>query len=177
MPLLYATDGTSGLNVYDLSQPAAPAKVGSWAGRLADVVVVANAAGRRVYAATEYWFVAATAPRIVELDATNLGAISELGRRSPDGRNYASGPTWRLQGMTLAGDRLVVTHSHGGVGVLDRANLAGTPLATSTDLGDTAHAGAEHPTIAPYAMDVEAADDVLVASDATTGVLSTFRVG
>ena len=61
VPLLYATNGQTGLDVYDMSQPETPEKVGSWTGTgLADVEVHATKSGRTVFAASEYWFDSST---------------------------------------------------------------------------------------------------------------------
>ena len=174
-PLLYVTTGETGLQVFDFSDPAEPVLLGSWAtAGLADVEVSATAEGRTVYAATEYWFTASTAPRIVELDATNLGAITERRRFSPGEPDYPSGVSWRLQGIELSEGLLYVAHSHAGVGVIDTCCASAPPRGSTTDLGD-GNTGGEFPNVAPYAMDVEVSGGVAFVSDASTGSLSAFR--
>lgn len=175
IPLLYVTTGMTGLQVFDLSDPASPSLLGAWsAAGLADIEVAATPSGRTVYAATEYWFTAATAPRIVELDATDLGQITERRRFSPGEPDYVSGVNWRIQGIELAEGRLYVAHSHAGLGVLDTCCLLDPPRGATTDLGDGNTAG-EFKTISPYAMDVEVSGGTVFVSDASTGTLSAFR--
>ncbi len=143
--------GRTGLDVYDFSSPAAPKKLGSWGGQgLADIEVRATATGRTIYAATEYWFDDKRLPRLIELDATNLAAIVERSRTSPGQPALPAG-------------------------VLDACCAAGAPSAATTDLGD-GNTGGEFRAIAPYAMDVEVAGDVIYATDAATGTLTTFRL-
>jgi hypothetical protein len=176
-PLLYVTTGRTGLQVFDFSNPSQPVLLGSWsASGLADIEVDATAEGRTVYAATEYWFATSTVPRIIELDATDLGAIRENLRFSAGEPAYPSGVNWRVQGIELADGRLYVAHSHAGLGVLSTCCLQDPPPATTTDLGSGNTAG-EFRTISPYAMDVELlAGGELVVSDASTGTLSLFRL-
>ena len=174
-PLLYVSTGETGLQVFDLTVPQGPVLLGSWddAG-LADIEVESSVEGRTVYAATEYWFAANTPPRIVELDATDLGAIVERRRFSPAEPDYPFGVPWRIQGIEISEDELYVAHSHGGLGVLDTCCLQEAPLAVTTDLGP-GNSGGEFPTLSPYAMDVEAlSGGVFLVSDAATGTLSAF---
>lgn len=176
IPLLYVTTGETGLDVFDFSTPERPVKLGSWATEgLADIEVTATPEGRTVYGATEYWFNRQSLPRIVELDATNLSMIGVRQRFSPGEPDYPAGVNWRVQGIELADGLLYVAHSHAGLGVLDTCCLTTAPRAATTDLGD-GNTGGELRSIAPYAMDVEIAGDVVLVSDASTGVLSTFRL-
>ncbi|MDP9405980.1 MAG: hypothetical protein M3O86_05170, partial [Actinomycetota bacterium] len=176
IPLLYVATGRTGLEIYDFTAPASPRKLGAWSGTgLADIAVRATATGRTVYAATEYWFDDKRLPRLVELDATNLAAITERARTSPAQPALPAGVPWRVQGLDLVGEQLYVAHSHAGLGVLDACCATATPRATTTDLGEGNTAG-EFRTIAPYAMDVEVAGDVVYVSDAATGTLTTFRL-
>lgn len=180
VPLLYASNGTVGLDVFNIANPAQPVKLGSWTvDGLADIELRATAESRTVYAATEYWFDKATKPRVVELDATNLAAIVERRRVSPADPDYSSSAIgWQIQGIELAGDNLYITHAHGGVGVLPTSALDGQVMASTTDLGDP-NTGGEFKSAAtsPYAMDVEVSGDAIYVSDASTGTLSTFRLG
>ena len=176
-PLLYVTTGETGLQVFDFSDPASPVLLGVWAtSGLADFEVDATASGRTVYAATEYWFTPSTPPRIVVLNATNLGAIGERERFSPGTPDYASGVSWRLQGIELSGGLLYVAHSHGGVGVIDTCCLGAEPRGSSNDLGD-GNTGGEFPSGSnhPYAMDLEVSGGVVWVTDAATGTLSAFE--
>jgi hypothetical protein len=179
VPLLYVTTGKTGIDVYDFSAPESPKKLGSWAtSGLADFAVKTTDTGRTIYAATEYWFATQTKPRIVELDATNLGAITERRRYSPGATSVtATGGSklWQVQGLTLAGDLLYVAHSHAGLAVMETCCPGAGLRASTTDLGD-ANPGGEFTASAPYAMDVEVAGDVAYVTDAATGTLSTFRV-
>jgi hypothetical protein len=176
VPLLYVTTGETGLDVFDFSTPERPVKLGSWATEgLADLEVAASAEGRTVYAATEYWFNRQSLPRVVVLDASDLSRITQTQRFSPGEPDYPAGVNWRVQGIELADGKLFVAHSHAGLGVLDACCLAEPPRAATTDLGD-ANTGGELRSIAPYAMDVELANDAVLVSDASTGTLSTFRL-
>ncbi|MDQ3977258.1 MAG: hypothetical protein M3264_12105, partial [Thermoproteota archaeon] len=113
VPLLYTSDGGTGLNVYDLSTPERPELLGSWADTgLAEIEVRATKTSRTVYAASEYWFDKAAKPEIFVLDATKLDAIAEkrriaLGLPAEDG--------FRVQGMSLTKTRLMVAHSQTGL--------------------------------------------------------------
>jgi hypothetical protein len=179
VPLLYVTTGKTGIDVFDFSAPESPRKLGSWAtSGLADFAVAATPTGRTIYAATEYWFTSQTKPRVVELDATNLGAITERRRFSP-GPNAITAPLgsklWQVQGLTLVGDLLYVAHSHAGLAVMETCCVGTGLRASTTDLGD-ANTGGEFKASAPYAMDVEVVGDVVFVTDAATGMLATFRV-
>lgn len=176
IPLLYVSTGRTGLDVFDFSTPAAPEKLGSWSAEgLADIEVRATPEGRRVYAATEYWFTKSRLPRIIELDATNLAAITEVARVSPSPGAYKAHDQYRVQGMSLVGDLLYVAHSHAGLGVLEGCCAAPFVRASTTDLGEGNTAG-EYRKIAPHAMDVAVSGDVVFVTDASTGTLSTFRL-
>lgn len=176
VPLLYVATGETGLDVFDLSSPESPERVGSWStAGLADIEVVATGESRTVYAATEYWFGRQTPPRIIELDATDLSSITEGHRFTPGEPDYPAGVSWRVQGIEVADGKLYVAHSHGGLGVLDTCCLGQPPVASTTDLGE-GNTGGEFRSISPYAMDVEVAGDVILVSDASTGTLSTFRL-
>lgn len=175
-PLLYVSTGRTGLQVFDFSTPERPVLLGAWddAG-LADIAIHSTADGRTVYAATEYWFAATTPPRLIELDATDLGAIAERQRFSAGDPAYGGGVPWRLQGIAHSEGRLYVAHSHAGLGVLETCCLQEPPVAATTDLG-AGNTGGEFRTLSPYAMDVEPlANDLLLVSDASTGTLSVFR--
>lgn len=172
-PLMYVTTGQTGLQIYDLSNAAAPEVIGTWEEvGLAEVEVLSTKKQRLVYAATEYWFDKSVEPRVVVLDATDLGGIKEVA--SFDLR-YAADPQdrHRVQGMDIRGSRLYVAHSTVGVVVfptdpnrpiVDRWNLPpGEPTEKAVTLGT------------PYAYDVEAVGNRMYVTDATSGQLSVFR--
>lgn len=168
VPLLYATTGRTGLDVYDISTPELPRKVASWdqAG-LADVEVIATKRKRIVYAATEYWFDGSAAPEVRRLDATRLDSIRSTGRLAA---GFAPEDTWRVQGIELAGGDLFAAHSHAGLvgfsrdGAVKAAGDAAAPV--------NPNAGAR---TSPYAMDVEARGGLLYVTDAATGTLTVWR--
>jgi hypothetical protein len=176
VPILYVSTGETGLDVFDFSTPERPVKLASWPTEgLADIEVVATAEGRTVYVATEYWFNKQLPPRVVVLDATDLSKITERLRFSPGEPDYPGGVNWRLEGIEVADGLLYVAHSHAGLGVLDTCCLTELPRASTTDLGE-GNTGGEFRSIAPYAMDVELSGNVILASDASTGTFSTFRL-
>lgn len=168
VPVLYATSGTTGLQVYDLSTPDQPALLGSWGeAGLAEVEVVRTKGARTVYAATEYWFDESLKPEVVVLDAKDLGAIAE---RKRIGLNVPAMEEYRVQGMAISKGRLYVAHSRLGLVAFDRAghtvayvNEFGTRNEGSTELGE------------PYTFDVDAAKGLLYVTDAATGTLTLVR--
>lgn len=170
VPLLYATSGTTGLQVYDLSTPEQPALLGSWGETgLAEVEVVRTKGARTVYAATEYWFNESLEPEVIVLDATDLGKISE---RKRIGLNVGATEEFRVQGMTTDKGRLYVAHSNVGLVVFDRA---GHTVGYLNDMG-TRNEGATELTD-PYVFDVEASKGLLYVTDAATGRLTIARAG
>lgn len=175
-PLLYVSTGRTGLQMFDFSTPERPVLLGAWSGAgLADIAVHSTAQGRTVYAASQYWFTPIPVPRILELDATDLTAITERRRFSPNDPAYPAGIPWRVQGLAHEDGRLYVAHSHAGLGVLDTCCLLEPPVGSTTDL-ESGNNGGEFPTLSPYAMDVESlGDNLVLVSDASTGTLSVFR--
>lgn len=171
-PLMYITTGKTGLQVYDLSDAAAPQVIGAWDEvGLAEVEVVTTKNKRIVYAATEYWFEKGLEPRVLRLDATDLNDIHEL---SSIDLAYVADPNdrERVQGMDIRNGRLYVAWSTVGVLVFkigkDALSAkwdlpAGKPTAKATMLGS------------PYAYDVETVGKHMYVTDATTGQLSIFR--
>jgi hypothetical protein len=168
VPVLYASSGTTGLQVYDLSTPEEPALLGSWGETgLAEIEVVRTKNARTVYAATEYWFDESLEPEVVVLDATDLGAIAE---RKRIGLNVPAAEEFRVQGMALSKGRLYVAHSSLGLVGFDRT---GHPVAYLNDLGDRNDGATELGE--PYAFDVEAYKGLLYVTDAATGRLTIVR--
>ena len=169
IPLMYVATGQTGLQIYDFSNPAVPSVVGSWPDvGLAEIEVRRSKSRRIVYAATEYWFDSTLRPEIHVLDATKLDAIKEVKRF---GLDVPAEDSWRVQGMTLSGRRLLVAHSHAGLVVF---NPSGAIKAV-------AQLGARHRTDAAmpgavYAMDVEIRRGHVLLSDASTGRLHVLRL-
>ena len=168
-PLLYMSTGGRGLDVYDLSDPLEPVKVGSWNKvGLADIEVHSTKSSRTIYAANEYWFKKNLPSQVIVLNATKLGAIKETRRwtfgKPVDGE--------RVQGIELDGNTLFVTNSTRGLlaidrrtgRVLDRTSLPGKRNSGAGVLGNR------------YAMDVESNSGYLLASDAVTGTLTTVSL-
>jgi hypothetical protein len=168
VPLLYATSGTTGLQVYDLSAPESPVLLGTWdeAG-LAEVEVVRTKKKRTVYVATEYWFKKDNKPEVIALDATDLGSIQEKRRIS---LGLPATDEFRVQGMDVSAGRLYVAHSQAG---LIAYTLSGHEAGYFNDLGERNEAAKVLGE--PYAFDVEAAKGVLYVTDASTGTLTVVR--
>lgn len=168
VPLLYATNGTSGLDIYDLSTPEMPTKLGSWkVAGLADVEVSATKKKRTVYAASEYWFGKMTPPRIYALDATKPANIRG---RSLWSEGFDGSEPWRVQGMELTATRLYVAFSHVGLVSLD---LGGNPRGLynqprPVNMNSSLLAS-------PYVMDVDSAKGLLYATDASSGLLTILK--
>lgn len=172
-PLMYVTTGETGLQVYDLSDPALPSIVGEWGDvGLAEVEVVATKSKRTVYAAAEYWFDKTLKPVVHILDATDLSSISDA---SSIDLQYAADPQdrTRVQGIAIRGNRMYIAWSTLGIAEIplnDRYVTAkmtlpkGKPTAKAVALGS------------PYAYDVEVIGDRLYATDATTGQLTIFKL-
>lgn len=165
-PLMYVTTGMTGLQVYDMSDPAQPSIVGEWSDvGLADVKVK-NANGKRlVYAGTEYWFDNTIEPAVVVLDATKLDDIKKVGERK---LVVPAEDTWRVQGLVIR-RRLFVAHSHAGLVEFNRRGrvmgVASLPKPVNEQAGYQA---------TPYAMDVAVHRGTLLLTDAATGYLSVI---
>lgn len=169
--LLVAADGTTGLQLYDVTDPSDVAVVGAWSDAGLAAVAVELRAGRRlVHAATEYWFDASTPPELVTLDTTDPGAITVVARRS---LGYDGALAWKLGGLHLDGDELLVAHGHAGLAALDP--VTGTVVRSTTDLGTR---DGLHPTytfLGWYAMDVASTGDHVLVTDAVTGELRVLQ--
>ncbi|MGH2757419.1 MAG: LVIVD repeat-containing protein [Actinomycetota bacterium] len=171
VPLLYAATGSTGVEIFDISDPAAPTLLGSWNGTgLAEVEVVATKKRRTIYGATEYWFDKSLEPRVMELDATDPGAI-EL--EDVGGLACAPDDRWRAQGMALGGTDLYAAYSNAGLVVFEGADLPRELL----PLPDVAGNEAAAMTVAPYLFDVEIKGPRVYATDAATGMLMVWAGG
>jgi hypothetical protein len=172
-PLAYVTTGSTGLQIFDISDPAAPVELGAWSDMgLAEIEVVASKTKRTVYAAPEYWFAADLPSEVVVLDATDPSNIKrKAGFALPDVPASDPNDLYRLQGMALQGRDLYVAHSSAGLAVFD---VAGGALR-----GHWRRSEAANETIgvtgAPYAMDVEIARGRIYLTDAATGTLTILR--
>lgn len=170
VPVLYATSGTTGLQVYDLSSPEQPALLGSWGETgLAEIEVLRTKGTRTVYAATEYWFDETLVPEVVVIDAKDFGAMKEkrrIGLRVPAAEEF------RIQGMEIDRNRLYVAHSSLG---LVAFTLDGHPVGYLTDLGERNQGSTELSDT--YAFDVDAAKGLLYVTDGATGTLTLVRPG
>ncbi|HEV2756957.1 MAG TPA: hypothetical protein VG318_14415 [Actinomycetota bacterium] len=168
IPVLYATSGTTGLQVYDLSAPESPALIGEWThDGLAEVEVVRTKKTRTIYVATEYWFEKENEPEVIVLDAEDLGSIEEKRRVS---LGLPATDDFRVQGMAISAGRLYVAYSQAG---LIAYTLDGHEVGYFTDLGtrnESAKVMGE-----PYAFDVEAAKGLLYVTDGSTGTLTVVR--
>jgi hypothetical protein len=171
VPLLYAATGTTGVEIFDISDPAAPVLLGSWNGvGLAEVEVVATKKGRTIYGATEYWFDKSTEPRVVVLDATDPEAID---LEDVGGLACAPDDRWRAQGMALHGTDLYAAYSNAGLIAFDGWDGPGELLPLPNTTGNEA-AGVMG---VPYLFDVEATGSRVFATDAATGMLMVWARG
>ena len=145
-PLLYVTTGQTGLQVYDISNPAAPTIVGEWSDvGLADVDVAATKTKRRVFAATEYWFDSGLSPEVIVLDAKDLDEIKKRRVRS---LGLPADDLWRVQGIHRTREGLYVAHSHAGV-----IRFKGNHITGVGAVPEPHNEGAGY-NASPYAMDV-----------------------
>lgn len=167
-PLMYVTTGRGGLDIYDLSTPETPEKVGALTGMgLADVAVVDTPRSRTVYAATEYWFLDGTKPEIVVLDATDLSAIEETDRISA---GAAADDASRVQGIEVVGGSIYAAHSQLGLVVFGRNGNVESKVVVGGKPNESHEAPA-----APYAMDVEVVGKLIYLTDAATGTLTILQ--
>lgn len=170
IPLLYASTGRTGVEIFDFSQPADPVLLGSWAEvGLAEIEVRVEGKKRTIYGASEYWFDGTLEPTVSVLDASDLGKIK---RTTTWSAGAVADPEHRqrLQGMYLHGGRLLAAHSefglmtfrHGGVpsknAMFGERNEA--PGVVSEDI---------------YTFDVEVAGGLAYVTDAATGTLTLYR--
>lgn len=168
-PLLYATDGTTGLRVLDVTDPAVPVELGTWADQgLAALEVEHRGDQTLLHVATEYWFDASTPAELITLDATDPSAISEVARVSL-ARDDNGELAWKLGGLRLHGGELYAAHGHLGMVALDPVDLS--LRRATTDLGTPNGPNATYRDLAWFAMDVESFGDRLLVTDAVTGEL------
>ena len=167
-PLLYASTGETGVEVFDFSDPTAPALLGAWSDvGLAEIEVLVKGKKRFIYAATEYWFDSASKPHVYELDATNLGKIT---RRRILSVGCKTDDSQRVQGMALAGADLYVANSTAGLPVFFGKNsLRFTPVQRANQNAEAGYLGDF------YVFDVEVAGSYVYATDAANGYLTVVK--
>lgn len=169
-PLLYASTGRTGVEVFDFSDPTSPVLLGSWSELgLAEIEVLVKGKKRLIYGAAEYWFTKTNAPVVVELDASKLGNIDlkrnlSMGCKTDDSQ--------RVQGMALAGDNLYVANSGVGLPVYFSSDLVRyTPVHVGTQNAEAGYPGKY------YVFDVEADAKYVYATDAANGFLTIVKRG
>lgn len=167
-PLLYASTGETGVEVFDFSDPTSPALLGSWAKLgLAEIEVVVEGKRRTIYGAAEYWFNKTNPPHVVELDASKLDAIKKEGALSVGCKTDDS---LRVQGMALVGDDLYVANSTAGLPVYFGSNwFRFTPVTRAAQNSEAGYQGSA------YVFDVEWDGRFLYATDAATGFLTIVK--
>ena len=168
VPLMYATNGRTGLDIYDMSQPERPTKVGGWHKEgLADVEVSTTKKRRLVFAASEYWFDARAAATLYTLDATKLNSVK--------GSTFYRVPAlpeepWRINGLEVAGNRIHIALSHSGLLTFDFHGWPTNAYRAPRKVNKNASLQAS-----PYAMDVDSAGGLLYQTDASTGILTILK--
>lgn len=169
VPLLYVSTGKTGLQIFDVADPAQPVQVGAWSELgLAEIEVEATKKSRTVYAASEYWFGKNIPPEVVVLDASDLGKVTERRRL---GLGVAPAEGNFVQGMALSGDRLYVAHSSHGLVVFDRGN--GKTVRSYRATGKRNEMAGV--LSSPYAIDVELVGrGSLFVTDAALGTLTSL---
>lgn len=168
-PLMYVSTGKTGLQIFDISDPASPVELGAWDEMgLAEIEVSSSKKQRLIYAAPEYWFDKNLPSEVVVLDATDPNDIREVDRFRALSK-LPTDPTdsYRLQGMVLKATTLYVAHSTLGLVGFDRRT--GAVVATFKDSG--ARNPAADVVSAPYTIDVEAPGGLIYLTDASTGRL------
>lgn len=167
-PLLYASTGETGVEIFDFTDPTSPVLLGSWGDvGLAELEVDVKGKKRFIYAATEYWFEKANKPYVYELDATNLenitrGRILSAGCKTDDSH--------RVQGMALAGSDLYVANSTAGLPVFFGKNfLRFTPVKRAKQNAESGYLGDF------YVFDVEVGGKYVYATDAANGYLTIIE--
>jgi hypothetical protein len=194
-PLLYASNGGGGFDVWDVSKPAAPQKVAAWniPDRPKDKYyihsgAVATIEGRRIaVVTTEDW--KDYPSELYVLDATNLSYIETLSTWHAPGDHAADGLRYSMHNQRFLGSTLLLSYYHGGVWALDLSTQAHRerpvvvgqytpdksngwkPQPTETHaVADTICPGVFHLADAPLVFDVEPGEGVVYAADMPTGL-------
>ncbi|HEV3472227.1 MAG TPA: hypothetical protein VG408_03355 [Actinomycetota bacterium] len=165
-PILYVSTGRTGVEMFDISNPADPVLLGSWDEvGLAEIEVQASKSKRTIYGATEYWFNKQLAPEVIVLDASDPASIKKTDRWSI---KAAAEDTARVQGMTFMDGLLHVAHSNQGVVVFS----PGGSVERRIRLNGKAQEGSAYVGAGSIAFDVEPYLLGLLISDAATGRLT-----
>lgn len=173
VPTLYVTTGQTGLQIFDMSEPAAPQAIATDLGSstgLAEVEVAGGARDRTVYLAPEYWFVKNLEPQIEVVDLNEPG---ETPRRI--GVTKLADDLWRVQGMAVSNGYLYVAHSHAGLAIFD---AKGVLVGVDQRFGarnEASRVAPGTPGAVPYVFDVEVDGELVYVSDAATGTLTILR--
>ncbi|MDQ3964253.1 MAG: hypothetical protein M3277_10140 [Actinomycetota bacterium] len=171
-PMLYVSTGRTGVEMFDISNPADPVLLGSWGEvGLAEIEVHASKTKRTIYAATEYWVDKQLVPEVIVLDASDPVAIDEIDRWS---LGAPADDKARVQGMTLSEGLLYVAHSRAGVVAF---NPRGHVVRQVHLKGDVLEGSAYAAAGGPIAFDVEPYvwGPGFLISDAATGRLTFYR--
>lgn len=196
-PLLYATGGGS-LNIFDLSNPSSPPKIGNWtipaderAGHYVHAIAVDWVEGRRVVAFESEDWALKTSPVWI-LDATDLTDIDKLATWTNPGAKAAGAEEGELTFSThnprMENGILYLAHYHGGVWFVNVSTLAlarapetmGYYIPHNDNGGFVPRSGEgayPKPNICgfdlndvPNVFDVEVKDGIVYAADLHTGV-------
>ena len=193
-PLLYASNGGAGFEIWDVSEPAAPKKLAAW--NIPDrgdryyihTGAVAMLDGRRVVVVTsEDWEDYPSALWV--LDATDLSLVETLSNWSAPGEHAADGLRYSMHNPRFMPDgTLVLSYYHGGVWALDLSTperraapaVVGhfspgesngwVPEKPKTSAYADAACGVFHLADAPVAFDVEVGNGVVYVADLPTGL-------
>ena len=168
-PLLYASTGETGVEVFDFSDPTSPVLLGSWAETgLAEIEVRVEGKKRLIYGAFEYWFEKTNKPYVVELDASDLEDIKQKRLLSVACKTDDS---MRVQGMALAGRDLYVANSGAGLPIYFGDNFVRfVPVAVAKQNGSAGFPGAS-----VYVFDVEVAGRYVYVTDGANGYLTVVE--
>lgn len=193
IPILYASNGGAGFEMWDVSDPANPEKLAAWniPDRGDKYYIHTGAAqtidGRRIVVVTsEDWEDYPSALWV--LDATDLEFIETLGTWENPGAHGADGLRFSMHNPRFLDDTLVLAHYHGGVWALDLSTRAAQerPIvvgqymptestgwqggATKTTIVSDRLCGAFNLGDTPLAFDVENGDGVVYVADMATGL-------
>src|SRR5206468_4255591 len=123
--LLYASNGGGGFEIWDVSHPATPQRIGAW--NIPDrpkgkyyihTGAVQTIAGHRIaVVTTEDWEDYPSQAYI--LDATRLDAIETMSSWSAPGGHAADKLRYSMHNPRFLGTTLVLAYYHGGVWALD----------------------------------------------------------
>lgn len=193
IPILYASNGGAGFEMWDVSDPAAPQQLAAW--NIPDrddkyyihTGAVQFIDGKRVVVVTsEDWEDYPSAMWV--LDATELDLIEVVGTWENPGTHAADGLRFSMHNPRFHGTTLVLAHYHGGLWALDLGTRAAqeNPVVvgqymTTQDIGwkggrpttafvSDSLCGLFHLGDTPLVFDVESGDGVVYVADIATGL-------